>query len=77
MLTFVWTLSKRPWTGTASPRSLTPTNGNKFTSKAFITVLHDAEITMSMDGKGRCIDDVFIERLWRSLKYGRGLSALL
>jgi putative transposase len=28
-----------------------------------------AEITISMDGRGRCMDNIFIERLWRSLKY--------
>jgi len=33
-------------------------------------VLHDAEPRISMDGRGRWIDNVMIERLWRSLKYG-------
>jgi len=32
-------------------------------------VLRGAAITISMDGKGRCIDNVFVERVWRSLKY--------
>ncbi len=32
-------------------------------------VLKGAEITISMDGRGRCMDNIFIERLWRSLKY--------
>jgi putative transposase len=32
-------------------------------------VLEDAGIAISMDGRGRCLDNVFIERLWRSLKY--------
>lgn len=41
----------------------------QFTSEAFTTVLLDAEISISMDGKGRCMDNVFVERLWRSLKY--------
>ncbi|MAF95295.1 MAG: IS3 family transposase, partial [Rhodospirillaceae bacterium] len=35
----------------------------------FTGVLKDAEITISMDGRGRCMDNIFIERLWRSLKY--------
>ena len=37
--------------------------------EAFTTVLLDAKVTISMDGKGRCMDNIFIERLWRSLKY--------
>jgi putative transposase len=43
--------------------------GSQFTSFAFTTVLKDAEIRISMDGRGRWMDEVFIERLWRSLKY--------
>ena len=35
----------------------------------FITVLVDAEVAISMDGVGRAIDNVFIERLWRTIKY--------
>ncbi len=43
--------------------------GSQFTSLAFTQVLRDADIKISMDGKGRWMDNVFIERLWRSLKY--------
>ena len=43
--------------------------GSQFTSFAFTSVLRDAEVKISMDGRGRCMDNVFIERLWRSLKY--------
>lgn len=43
--------------------------GVQFTDRDFIAVLKCADIRISMDGKGRCIDNVFIERLWRSLKY--------
>src|SRR5690606_11960856 len=43
--------------------------GCQFTSEAFTTVLKDAGVRISMDGKGRCMDNVFIARLWRSLKY--------
>ena len=43
--------------------------GSQFTSFDFIGVLKSAEITISMDGRGRCMDNIFIERLWRSLKY--------
>ena len=43
--------------------------GSQFTSCAFTSVLKEHGIKISMDGKGRWIDNVFIERLWRSLKY--------
>jgi putative transposase len=43
--------------------------GSQFTSFAFTNVLRDKEIRISMDGRGRWLDNVFIERLWRSLKY--------
>src|SRR5271166_2657663 len=43
--------------------------GSQFTSFAFTNVLKDADIRISMDGRGRWMDNVFIERLWRSLKY--------
>ena len=43
--------------------------GAQFTADAFTQVLRDHGIKISMDGKGRCIDNIFVERLWRSLKY--------
>jgi len=43
--------------------------GSQFTSIDFTGVLKDAEVAISMDGRGRCMDNIFIERLWRSLKY--------
>jgi putative transposase len=43
--------------------------GSQYTSLAFTNVLKDHGIKISMDGKGRWMDNVFIERLWRSLKY--------
>jgi putative transposase len=43
--------------------------GSQFTGKDFIKVLKDNAINISMDGKGRWVDNVFIERLWRSVKY--------
>jgi putative transposase len=42
--------------------------GSQFTSSVFIGVLLAAGIKVSMDGRGRWLDNVFIERLWRSLK---------
>jgi len=43
--------------------------GSQFTSEAFTGVLRREGIQISMDGRGRCMDNVFIERLWRSVKY--------
>jgi len=43
--------------------------GSQFTSKEFTQVLLDRQILISMDGRGRALDNVFIERLWRSVKY--------
>ena len=42
--------------------------GSQYTSSDWVTVLSDAGIRMSMDGRGRYLDNIFIERLWRSLK---------
>ena len=43
--------------------------GSQFTSDVFIKVLVDYDIQISMDGKERALDNIRIERLWRSLKY--------
>jgi putative transposase len=52
-----------------TPEIFNTDQGAQFTSDAFTGVLKDAEIRISMDGKGRWVDNVFVERLWRSLKY--------
>ena len=51
------------------PEIFNTDQGSQFTSLAFTDGLKDAGIQISMDGKGRWMDNVFIERLWRSLKY--------
>ncbi len=51
------------------PEIFNTDQGSQFTSDEWIKVLKDAGIAISMDGKGRWIDNVFIERLWRSVKY--------
>jgi putative transposase len=51
------------------PEIFNTDQGAQFTSDAFTSVLKDHEIRISMDGKGRWVDNVFVERLWRSLKY--------
>jgi putative transposase len=43
--------------------------GSQFTSHEFISVLKKNNIQISMDGRGRAIDNIFVERLWRSVKY--------
>ncbi|MGH6858425.1 MAG: transposase, partial [Methylocella sp.] len=43
--------------------------GSQFTSADFTDVLIEADVRISMDGRGRWMDNVFIERVWRSLKY--------
>ena len=42
---------------------------SQFTSQEFTSVLNESRVAISMDGRGRCMDNIFIERLWRSLKY--------
>ena len=52
-----------------TPEIFNTDQGAQFTADSFTRVLRDCGIKISMDGKGRCIDNVFVERLWRSLKY--------
>ena len=52
-----------------TPEIFNTDQGSQFTSAAFTSVLSKAEIRISMDGRGRWMDNVFIERLWRSMKY--------
>ena len=51
------------------PEIFNTDQGSQFTSFGFTGVLKDADVAISMDGRGRCMDNIFIERLWRSLKY--------
>jgi len=51
------------------PEIFNTDQGSQFTSLDFTGVLQDAGVAISMDGRGRCMDNIFIERLWRSLKY--------
>jgi putative transposase len=52
-----------------APEIFNTDQGSQFTSDEWIQRLKDAGVAISMDGKGRWIDNVFIERLWRSVKY--------
>src|SRR5260370_22394682 len=51
------------------PEIFNTDQGSQFTSEAFTGRLKKEGIEISMDGKGRWADNVFVERLWRSLKY--------
>ncbi len=51
------------------PEIFNTDQGSQFTSAAFTGTLATAGVAISMDGRGRWMDNVFIERLWRSLKY--------
>ena len=55
--------------GNGIPEIFNTDQGSQFTSVAFTGMLEASGIRCSMDGRGRCLDNVFIERLWRSLKY--------
>ncbi|WP_339715255.1 IS3 family transposase [uncultured Sneathiella sp.] len=50
------------------PEIMNTDQGSQFTGSAWITTLTEAEVNISMDGRGRYLDNIFIERLWRSLK---------
>ena len=50
------------------PEIFNTDQGSQFTGAAFTSALIDAGVRISMDGRGRWMDNVFIERLWRSLK---------
>jgi len=51
------------------PEIFNTDQGSQFTSYEFIKTLRDAGVRISMDGRGRWVDNVMIERLWKSLKY--------
>jgi putative transposase len=51
------------------PEIFNSDQGSQFTSNAFTGILKEREIKISMDGRGRALDNIFVERLWRSVKY--------
>jgi putative transposase len=55
--------------GSGAPRIFNTDQGVQFTSLDFTDVLESHGIRISMDGKGRVFDNIFVERLWRSVKY--------
>jgi len=55
--------------GLGRPEVFNTDQGVQFTAEAFTGRLLSAGVAVSMDGRGRCLDNVFVERLWRSVKY--------
>ena len=76
-----WKLSNTSWMWTSvsqaldqalsqgKPEIFNTDQGSQFTSEVFTGLLLEQGIQISMDGKGRYLDNIFVERLWRSLKY--------
>jgi putative transposase len=54
---------------TGTPEVFNTDQGAQFTARAFTERVEAAGVRVSMDGRGRCLDNVFVERLWRSVKY--------
>jgi len=52
-----------------TPEIFNTDQGSQFTSQAFVGLLQDCKIMISIDGRGAWRDNVFVERLWRSVKY--------
>ena len=53
----------------ATPEIFNTDQGTQFTSEDFTRILKGRGIAISMDGRGRCLDNIFVERLWRTVKY--------
>jgi len=53
----------------AKPEIANSDQGSQFTSEEYVTALKHAQVAISMDGRGRALDNVFTERLWRTVKY--------
>ena len=54
---------------TAIPQICNSDQGSQFTSPQWVSLLQEAGVSISMDGKGRATDNIFVERLWRTVKY--------
>jgi len=54
---------------TAQPEIFNSDQGSQFTSEQFTSILLDHQVQISMDGRGRAMDNIFVERLWRTVKY--------
>src|SRR5438046_9275623 len=65
----------------AKPEIFNSDQGSQFTSAEFTRRLEDARVLIRMDGRGRALDNIFTDRLWRTVKYGevylKGYTVLL
>lgn len=52
-----------------NPEIFNSDQGSQYTASDFTKILKDKKVSISMDGKGRAVDNIFIERLWRTVKY--------
>ena len=66
---FCQELLKEAISNYGKPEIFNTDQGSEFTANKFTKILLDNDIQISMDGKGRALDNIFIERLWRSVKY--------
>ncbi len=55
--------------GRGQPEVFNTDQGSQFTAEGFTGRLEQARVAVSMDGRGQCLDNVFVERLWRTVKY--------
>ena len=55
--------------GNRPGRTVLTLQGVQFTAHAFVSILENAGVRISMDGRGRAYDNIFVERLWRTVKY--------
>ncbi len=51
------------------PEIINTDQGSQYTSELFVNLIHNQGVKLSMDGKGRALDNIYIERFWRSIKY--------
>ena len=51
------------------PKVFNTDQGVQFTARSFTETLETADVKVSMNGRGRCLDNVYVERLWRTVKY--------
>jgi len=75
-LPFVLSATQRALAGVA-PTIWNSDQGSHFTSPQYLALLTAADVRISMDGKGRALDNIFTERLWRTVKYEGGVSSRL
>lgn len=52
-----------------TPEVFNTDQGSQFTSEDYLSILEGAQITISMDGRGRALDNIFVERFWKTIKY--------